>query len=164
MERYINEKTGECFIGYSHFLTNGKKIYRCKNRFEVIKNLKRLDLLDYKKFDLDKILKNLRRFHPNCPELQILKELSEKLKPLFVGIYGTWDGKIIDYFITYEMPYVAHGEGSQYINEGTEKQEYVSYSTHWLGHYGVPTVEQLQDEDVLRHFLQKDARAHTWSS
>ena len=163
MTRYIDEKTGECYISYNSFLTNGKKVYRGKMGFEKERTLKRLTLLYYNKFNLDKIIKNIKRFHPNCPEVAILENLKNQLTPFFVGMYDTWSREVVDYFITLELPYVMHGCGGTKINEQTPEERYVSYSTAFLGKMGNPTVEDLQDESILNSFLNKEVRKNTYA-
>lgn len=163
MTRYIDELTMEGFISCNGFVTNGRKLYRGTSCYEKIRQLKSLCVIEYDKCDFDTILNKLKKYHPNCPEVAILEDLKEQLVPLYVGIYDTWKGNVIKYFITYSLPYVAYGNGAQYINKNTSEEIYVSYSTGYLGKYGVPSLESFKDKDLVANFVNTEARKHTFT-
>lgn len=161
LSRYVDSKNQgwiEVFADKYLFLTNGRKLYRCSDAIEKRKELHSLDIVEYDKCNVDKIIRQLKKYHPKTNEFEMLKQMD--LEWLFVGIYTPFGRELIRYFFTKEQPRVFYGKGTTHLND-----EYVSYSTvHLNGLFGCPTYDSLMtDTEKLNRFVRRELEANSFA-
>ena len=131
------------------FVTNGRKLYHGQTAHDKAKELKRCNVVEYDKCSIEDIIKELTKYHPDTPELKLLKSI--ELGWMFVGIYEPYVRQSIRHFFVKDISYVIYGSGATHLDD-----EYVLFTTIHLGRNWEPTYESITENTTeMQNFLRR---------
>ena len=167
--RLIDPKTKESYISFDVvskkaygnkilLVTNGREIYT--KREDTWSRWSQaswhVDSDDYNNWNIQEIIDNVKKYHPESRLDEKLEELRDQMKPMAIIKYENWSGKVKEFYWVMEMTYVAHG-----CTGGTgDGLSTIRAFPYW----DIYSLEQMQERDCFANFVRSEVKKHYWGS
>lgn len=167
--RLIDPKTKESYISFDVvskkadgnkilLVTNGKEIYTKREDTWSRWNQAswHVDSDDYNNWNIQEIIDNVKKYHPESRLDEKLEELRDQMKPMAIIKFENWSGKVKEFYWVMEMTNVAHG-----CTGGTgDGLSTIRAFPYW----NIYSPEQMQEQDRFANFVRNEVKKHNYHS